>query len=220
MQTIAALHASSARYDASPPGTKWFAVIGRQAPSAVHDRLERITRLDAASLSSLRKVIRNCAMDAGLQTTATNVLELIAGSRDAIQRELSACLDMRALAYPCWRDLWKAHVLFEGDEVTGLIDASAARTDHPAVDLARLLGSLVGDDRRGWQTALDAYTAVRPMSIEEQRLVTVLDRSGTLLSSLTWLERLAANEIAVADAARVQQRLAEFVVRLSQLQSS
>src|SRR5579884_2430970 len=41
----------------------------------------------------------------------------------------------------CLCDIWHDHVLFEQDAVTGLIDFGALKTDHAAVDLARLLGS-------------------------------------------------------------------------------
>src|SRR5262249_15177817 len=47
---------------------------------------------------------------------------------------------------PCLCDVWHDHLLFDGDALTGLIDFGAVKPDHVAVDLARMLGSLVGDD--------------------------------------------------------------------------
>jgi hypothetical protein len=44
---------------------------------------------------------------------------------------------------PCLCDSWHDHVLFESDAVTGLIDYGSAKIDHVAVDLARMLGSLM-----------------------------------------------------------------------------
>ena len=63
---------------------------------------------------------------------------------------------------PCIRDIWHDHVLFTGDEVTGIIDFGAMDIDTPATDVARLLGSLVGDDEAGWRTASSAYSADSP----------------------------------------------------------
>ena len=40
----------------------------------------------------------------------------------------------------CIGDVWHDHILFEGDAVTGMIDFAAAKVDHVAADLARLLG--------------------------------------------------------------------------------
>ena len=71
---------------------------------------------------------------------------------------------------PCLCDVWHDHVLFDGDRVTGLVDYGAVKIDHPAVDVARLLGSLVGDDAEGWAAGLTAYREVRPFSAEEEEL--------------------------------------------------
>ena len=91
-----------------------------------------------------------------------------------------------------WRlcDVWHDHVLFTGDCVTGLVDYGAVDFDAPIGDIARLLGSLVGDDRQRRQIALEAYDAVRPLTANEWRAVDVFDRTGTVLSTLNWLRWL------------------------------
>src|SRR5262249_42064317 len=43
---------------------------------------------------------------------------------------------------PCLCDVWHDHLLFSGDELTGLVDYGSIKTDHVAADLARMLGSL------------------------------------------------------------------------------
>ncbi|MGH7199661.1 MAG: hypothetical protein ACREJB_03590, partial [Planctomycetaceae bacterium] len=109
------------------------------------------------------------------------------------------------------------HVLFSGDEVTGLIDPSACRTEHVAADLSRLIGSLVGDERALWDAALDEYSRCRPLSQEERRLVAVLDHSGVLLAGLTWLDRRYLQRHTWPQPGRVLDRLKTILMRLERL---
>src|SRR5439155_20817058 len=67
----------------------------------------------------------------------------------------------------CLCDIWNNHVLFEGDEMTGLVDFGGVKLDHVAVDLARLLGSLVEDRAELRAVGLEAYSRIRPLSLEE-----------------------------------------------------
>ena len=81
---------------------------------------------------------------------------------------------------------------FDGDRVTGVIDYGAMKIDHPAVDVARLLGSLVEDDLAGWAMGLAAYREVRPLSADEAELARALDVTGTIAAAAVWL-RLAVS---------------------------
>src|SRR5207245_281836 len=100
---------------------------------------------------------------------------------------------------PCLCDVWHDHLLFEGNVLTGLIDYGSVKSDHVAVDLARLLGSLVGDDREAWATGIAAYRSVRPLTGEEEALAAVLDRTGTILAAATWLRWLYWDKRQFAD---------------------
>lgn len=92
------------------------------------------------------------------------------------------------------RDVWQAHVLFEGDCVSGLIDFHAAGLDTPATDLARLLGSWTppvgaptGDGLTAvWREVLAAYESVRPLSPSERALIDLLHVAGTVGSLEHW----------------------------------
>lgn len=94
---------------------------------------------------------------------------------------------------PVLRDVWQAHVLFVGDEVSAVIDWHAAGIDTPATDLARLLGSWegprsasVGADSLAdslsvvWGDALEAYQVIRPLSREELALIDLLHLAGVV----------------------------------------
>ena len=86
------------------------------------------------------------------------------------------------------RDVWSDHILFTGARVTGIVDFGAARIDEPATDVARLLGSLEPLNASRWLIGWQAYHADNPhVDLERVRL---LDRIGTLLAAVQWLQWL------------------------------
>ena len=88
-------------------------------------------------------------------------------------------------------DLHAEHVLFQGDDLTGFVDFGAMTVDSVALDVARLVGSMAGENVTGRVAALTAYASARQssagLSVEEEVLVEVLDRSGVLLAPYRWL---------------------------------
>lgn len=113
---------------------------------------------------------------------------------------------------PCLCDVWHDHVLFLGDRVTGLIDYGAAKVDHVAVDLARLLGSFVPGEAERMALALRAYQEIRPLPQPE--LVDVLDRTGVVVAVTNWLRWLYHDGRQYPDRAVVASRLGDLVRRL------
>jgi Ser/Thr protein kinase RdoA (MazF antagonist) len=122
--------------------------------------------------------------------------------------------DRRVPVQPCHCDLWHDHVQFEQDEVVALLDYGSVKTDHVAVDLARLLGSMAGDDQDLWASGLAGYRTVRPLSIEEESLVHVLDRTGTVLALANWLKWLYHESRVFPGRQAVAHRLAGLVNRV------
>jgi Ser/Thr protein kinase RdoA (MazF antagonist) len=110
--------------------------------------------------------------------------------------------------------VWNDHVLFSEEAVSGLVDFGSVRIDHASVDLARLLGSLVGDDREGWEAGLDAYKALRPLSLTEQGLARALDQTGTILGMANWLRWLYLERRVFVDRQAVADRLGALVRRI------
>jgi Ser/Thr protein kinase RdoA (MazF antagonist) len=92
---------------------------------------------------------------------------------------------------PCLCDVWHDHVLFTGDAVTGLIDYGEVKPDHPAVDLARLLGDLVGDDEEMFRRGLDAYRAAGGLAVDAE-FTRLLDRTGVVCAVIHWVKELSA----------------------------
>jgi Ser/Thr protein kinase RdoA (MazF antagonist) len=112
------------------------------------------------------------------------------------------------------RDLHHDHVLFSGDEVTGLIDFGAMRIDTPLTDIARLVGSLVGDDNQARDFALSAYSEIRPLSDSDRRLVDYLDESGLVFGALHWLTWLYVERRDMGPIEPIVRRLDEIRRRL------
>jgi hypothetical protein len=78
-------------------------------------------------------------------------------------------------------------VLFENGKVSGIVDFGAMQPDNPAGDVARLLGSMAGNNRTLWAEGLAAFTEIRPLFPVERLLVRTYDESGVLLSGIHWL---------------------------------
>jgi Ser/Thr protein kinase RdoA (MazF antagonist) len=115
---------------------------------------------------------------------------------------------------PCLCDVWHDHLLFCGHELTGLVDYGAVKIDNVAVDLARLLGSLVEDDGAAWKLGLTAYRQVRRLAAEEEALARALDRSGTVLALGNWLGRLCGQAGPVTNVDGVRRRLERLIRRI------
>lgn len=126
--------------------------------------------------------------------------------------ELGLWRNVRVPVQACLCDVWHDHVLFAGDRVSGLIDYAGAKVDHVAVDLARLLGSLVPDEPYRVARALRAYTNVRPLPNPE--LVKLLDRTGVVVGLTNWLRWLYRDGRCYPDRTAVARRIAELVRRL------
>jgi homoserine kinase type II len=100
---------------------------------------------------------------------------------------LSRASSVVAPIQPCLRDARPEHFLFRGESVTGLVDFGAMGLDSVAADLARLLQEWVGRDLRLRDAAIDAYTAVRPLSPSETLLIGAFEDSAALLGGGHWL---------------------------------
>ncbi|HLN30360.1 MAG TPA: phosphotransferase [Gemmataceae bacterium] len=145
---------------------------------------------------------------------AQRARSLLLGRVDWVTRALAPWTDRHFTLHPCLCDIWHDHVLFEGDTVSGLIDYGGLKIDHPAVDLARMLGSLIEDDEHLWEIGLDAYSRVQPLATEERGFIRMLDQTGTVLGMVTWLKWLYCEGRAFENRQAAADRLAKLVERV------
>jgi len=84
----------------------------------------------------------------------------------------------------------------------------------------QLVGTRLATTPQGWFSALAAYGSVRGLSPEEIVLVGVLDRSGTLLSGMTWLARRFFSDAPLEQPERVAARMEMIATRIDRLAPS
>jgi Ser/Thr protein kinase RdoA (MazF antagonist) len=213
MRALACWHLAAARHVPAPEHAVWFSRHENQVSPAVRERRERLQSLRPATIQQWAEAAQKDAsfdLRDGLRRMAECVLGCV--PRSLMELESAACFMVPL--QPVLRDVWRDHILFTGDEVTGIIDPSACRSESVAADLARLLGSMIGDDRPAWDFALDEYHRRRPLSPAERTLIPVLDRSGVLLSAVTWLSWLGPEQRVSPDDPRVLPRVRELTARL------
>ena len=208
LQALAEFHRAVADFPPTPP----LASSRGPAPAITH-RLTRLAELQNGGIESLTRAIADM--------TWPNLAPLARKFAATLPRTVTlaiACLaplaDIPLPLQPCIRDVWHDHVLFDGDTVTGLIDFGAMQIDTPTTDVARLLGSLVGDETAGWREGLAAYSTIRPLTEQESKAVPALDIAGTILALCNWIRWIYVDQRQFDDPPQIIERFARLLGRL------
>lgn len=182
----------------------------------LRQRWEQLTELQAGRLASLRAAIRP-AVWPELTERAIRLLDLFSMAAPKVSTALSKAMHQPVMLTPCLRDIWHDHVLFDGDEVTALVDFGALRPESVAADISRLLGSLIADDQSAWTAGVAAYQRARFLAPAERQLIRVFDASTTLLSGLNWLEWVYLEHRRFEHRGLILSRLDAILARLGRL---
>ncbi|MEZ6031665.1 MAG: phosphotransferase [Planctomycetaceae bacterium] len=187
---------------------EWFMNTTKPSP-AVTRRLKIVQELRDGKLEMLH---RHLAVDTDerFRGLAIRVCQALRTRLPGLHHALSALVDTRFRIQPVLRDVWRAHVLFTGTQVSGLIDLSAAASDHVTVDVARLIRSWFGSNSALVRNAQSHYQSLQVLNGSEQRLLQALDASSVLLSPVTWLQRRMESGSRGRWAEEVHLRLAEL----------
>jgi homoserine kinase type II len=148
---------------------------------------------------------------------ARRILTLFPLAGRAVADELRAAARLTTPLQLCLRDVWSDHILFEGKRAGGLIDFGAVRVESPAADVARLLGSMAGDNPQAWTQGLHSYQTVRRLSDDERQLVRAFDRSTVLLAGINWIEWIYCDQRPFENLPKIARRLEHFADRLAHL---
>lgn len=220
MTALAQFHIATCGFQ---PGATTMSV-GRKAESlpaanqsAIPRRLAQLRALLHSGISDLSRAIADTIWPELAPLARQFIAALPIAAQKAIAK-LEPLVDIRLPLKPCLRDIWHDHILFTGDEVTGIVDFGAVDVDTPAGDIARLLGSLVADDPEGWQSGLEAYSAVRSLLPEESSASSALDKSGTVLAGGNWIRWIYIERRKFENELQVIGRFRHILARLKRME--
>ncbi|HEX2474393.1 MAG TPA: phosphotransferase, partial [Lacipirellulaceae bacterium] len=186
----------------------------RHTPSAIQRRLAQLREFSQRGADELTGTPTDTIWPELAPLARQFLAAFPIAAQNAIAK-LEPLTDVRLPLQPCLRDVWHDHILFTGDEVTGVIDFGAVDIDTPATDIARLLGSLVADDSEGWRTGLAAYSRVRPLSPDESVATSALDKCGTVLVGCNWIRWIYIDRRTFENRPQVIDRFRRILTRVS-----
>jgi Ser/Thr protein kinase RdoA (MazF antagonist) len=88
------------------------------------------------------------------------------------------------------RDVHREHILFEGGQVTGMVDFDAVNQDTRATDLARWVGSFAdfgNSTSHLWTAAIEGYTQQHTISPCEQELAGAIEEASWFIHLANWV---------------------------------
>ncbi|MFO0815630.1 MAG: phosphotransferase [Gemmatales bacterium] len=195
MQSLAQLHRLWQRHAETATGP---------SPSVQH----QIMRLEAWTEAEYQQIARSS------HPLHLQALALLRSHRhSAIERLRPWQLTPLPLHYVLG-DVWAEHLLYTGDSLTGIIDLATIRLDHPAHDLARLLGSYCAGDARRRAQALEYYPHTDP---HLESLTIALDEAGAIVALGNWLRWLVLENRPHLNHTAAHTRLQCLVNRLHRL---
>lgn len=201
----------------SAPGPPGGRRKGDGESPGLRERLAMANQLTHGGLEALQRAVEtNRRVWPELADRVAVMLDAVARRLRGLCSELIEVSNLRVPLQPCLRDIWHDHVLFEADQVTGIIDVGSMRMETVTGDIARLLGSLsphlqsmASADRchNAWKTGIEAYESIRRLSDVERRLIPVFDQAQRLLSGINWAKWVFVEQRSFSDPAAVVRRM-------------
>lgn len=175
-------------------------------------QLAKLVRPDSSTLDQASDLLKTASIDSALRghlATLVDLLQRVPQSHIAsLRTRLNEFSTMELPLHPVVRDLRAEHLLFTGDQLTGLVDFDAMQMDSVAYDLSRLTSSMRLDESQ-LHLALSTYHSARPIQAAEAKLVQLLTAVSTLLAPLSWVNWLVLEQRSFGNLAAVERRLKE-----------
>ncbi len=210
MRLLARFHLAAASF-----GGEWKPA--RPSPG-LRQRLDLTDRLLDGEARRIAAAIES-ERDPRIESRSRRILDAFFSLAPTVRRSLVTASQCRVPLQPCLRDIWHDHVLFSGDEVTGIVDFGALRDECIAGDVARLLGSLVRVDDAAWRFGLAIYQQTRVLTADESLLLGAFHETNALLSGMNWLRWIFLEGRRFEEPALVLSRMDENLENLSNLQT-
>jgi Ser/Thr protein kinase RdoA (MazF antagonist) len=121
--------------------------------------------------------------------------------------QLVRWVDRQVPLQPVLRDIWSDHLLFEGNDVRGMIDFHAVRIGTVAGDIGRLLASWNLPVDGQWDQALAWYSEIHPLETDEVEFVHVLDQAARVLTPWVWLRWVLLEKRQFASFEKMNERV-------------
>ena len=185
LSALAEFHRAVERLDASRGRSRGLA-----------ERHEFATRMAGRELDRWRKKLEQLR-GRPFHAQCISILKRAAPLIRELPERIAPLLGTEFPLQPCIRDFWHDHVLFSGNAVTGMVDFGAMRVDTVAIDMARLFGSLAGEEQFPFPPGpadWEAYAEIRMLSKQEQHAVAIFQLANVALSGLNWVRWLMFEE--------------------------
>ncbi len=140
------------------------------------------------------------------QTVDTNqAWHVVQDAAPRLLQQAEALHDQALACQPVLMDCRPEHFLFDAGAVCAVLDCSGVAVDHPAVDLARFLGEVLGAHHPGFATAVELYNqhSQNPVDVD---LTHWLAKSGLVAALARWCRLLTSTPTPQA-----QQRLSALL---------
>ena len=180
------------------------------ASPGINRRLKIVLELLSGFLDRLQ-AMAIADSDRRFGRAAKRACDVLCSSLQRLHAMLVAESDVSVPLQPLLRDIWRPHVLYSGDRVTGVIDWNAAATDHVSMDATRLLRSWYRTDHECLRLAYYQFCDDRRMTHHERSLLRALDAANVLLSPVTWMRRRYTGVLAGSVDESVCSRFEELV---------
>ena len=201
---------ADARHDISAPRRR----AAVHALSSIHHIWAKRSQLEDVCPAALRRLTliddyRDWSKSYSAGTSDAQLATIMARlpvHLNEAERVLRPWTRQRVPVQLCFTDVHREHVLFSGDEVTGLIDYGAVKLDNPAVDLARLFG----ENEKSFADAIYDYGDAKL----PQGLCEALAATAPACNLAAWTLRLLRDGDAATDGPAVRRRISNWVDRL------